>query len=29
MNISETILGYIRVATVSPKVYPGEVKKNV
>lgn len=29
MNISETILGYIRVATVSPKVYAGEVKKNV
>lgn len=29
MNISETILGYIRIATVSPKVYPGEVKKNV
>lgn len=29
MNISETVLGYIQVATISPKVYPGEVKKNV
>lgn len=29
MNISETILGYFRIATISPKVFPGEVKKNV
>lgn len=29
MNIEQTILGYLRIATVSPKVYPGEVKKNV
>lgn len=29
MNIEQTILGYLRVATVSPKVYPGEVKRNV
>ena len=29
MNIEQTILGYLRIATVSPKVYPGEVKKNL
>ena len=29
MNIEQTILGYLRIATVSPKVYPGEVKRNV
>ena len=29
MNIEQTIVGYLRIATVSPKVYPGEVKKNL
>lgn len=29
MNIEQTILGYLRIATVSPKVYPGEVKRNL
>ena len=29
MNIEQTIVGYLRIATVSPKVYPGEVKRNV
>ena len=29
MNIEQTILGYLRIATVSPKVYPVEVKRNV
>ena len=29
MNIEQTILGYLRIATVSPKVYPGEVNKNL
>ena len=29
MNIEQTILGYLRIATVYPKVYPGEVKKNL
>ena len=29
MNIEQTILGYLRISTVSPKVYPGEVKKNL
>ena len=29
MNIEQTILGYLRIATVSPKVYPGEVKENL
>ena len=29
MNIEQTILGYLRIATVSPKVYPEAVKKNL
>lgn len=29
MKINETILGYFRVSTISPRVYVGEVKKNV
>lgn len=29
MKIDKTVLGYFKIATVSPKVYVGEVFKNV